>query len=85
MNRRALLRKISRGHYRNVKFNDFIKFIEGFGFRLRRIKGSHHIYTHSEIPGYLNLQPEGGEAIPYQLRQFLRLVEKYELQLQEKK
>ena len=56
---------------------------EGFGFKLSRVKGSHHILTHPAIPGLLNLQEVGGQAKPYQIRQLLRLVERYNVQLGE--
>jgi len=41
--------------------------------------GSHHIFVHGELSELLNLQNVGGEAKPYQIRQFLRLVERYNL------
>jgi len=57
--------------------------VEGFGFRLARVTGCHHIYTHPGIVELINLQEVGGEAKPYQVRQFLRLVELYNLTLEE--
>jgi len=65
----------------NVAFRDIVKLVEGFGFRLLRISGSHHIFAHPSIPELVNLQDVGGEAKPYQIRQFLRLVERYGLKL----
>jgi len=53
--------------------------VEGFGFRLARRSGSHHIYAHPRISELVNLQEVGGEAKAYQIRQFLRLVERYNL------
>jgi predicted RNA binding protein YcfA (HicA-like mRNA interferase family) len=55
--------------------------VEGFGFRRSRVAGSHHIYVHRDIPELVNLQNVDGEAKPYQVNQFLRLVEKYNLKL----
>ena len=81
MNRRRLLRRLSQGALRNVRFEDVAGLAEGFGFKLSRVKGSHHIFTHPAIPGLLNLQEVGGQAKPYQIRQLLRLVERYNLQL----
>ncbi len=57
--------------------------MEGFGFRLSRTEGSHHIFVHSEIPELLNLQEVGGQAKVYQIRQFLKLVERYSLKLED--
>jgi hypothetical protein len=38
--------------------------------------------VHPEVPELLNLQSAGGEAKPYQVRQFLRLVERYSLTME---
>ena len=53
------------------------------GFRLARINGSHHIFTHPEIKELVNLQNVGGQAKPYQIKQFLRLVERYDLRMED--
>ena len=57
--------------------------VEGFGFQLRRVSGSHHIFKHPQVPAIVNLQDEGGQAKPYQVRQFLKLVERYDLRLED--
>ena len=82
MNRRQLLRRLSQGAVQNVRFSDLTDLVEAFGFKLARTSGSHHIYAHSGIPELINLQEVRGEAKPYQIRQFLRLVERYNLQLE---
>jgi predicted RNA binding protein YcfA (HicA-like mRNA interferase family) len=53
------------------------------GFTLVRIKGSHHLLAHREVPELVNLQEVRGEAKPYQIRQALRLVERYDLELED--
>ncbi len=83
MDRRRLLRRLVRGNLHNVRFQDMVDLAQGFGFRLARIRGSHHIFIHPDLPELLNLQDEKGDAKPYQVRQFLRLVERYNLQLEE--
>jgi predicted RNA binding protein YcfA (HicA-like mRNA interferase family) len=85
MNRRKLLKRLSEGHLRNVAFGDMINMVEGFGFRLTRASGSHHIFTHPAISELVNLQEVKGEGKPYQIRQFLRLVERYNLKLEDEK
>jgi predicted RNA binding protein YcfA (HicA-like mRNA interferase family) len=65
----------------NVRFADLRKVVEAFGYRLDRTKGSHHIYEHPDATRPLNLQSCGGEAKPYQIRQFLRDVEEFHLTL----
>ena len=79
MNRRALLARLVRGEVRNVRFGDFQKLAEGFGFRFARQDGSHHIDTHPQVRELVNLQEVDGEAKPYQIRQVLRLIERYNL------
>jgi predicted RNA binding protein YcfA (HicA-like mRNA interferase family) len=79
--RRLFLRILNRS--RNVAFGDMVNLIQGFGFRLSRTRGSHHIFTHPDIPELLNLQEMGGQAKPYQIRQFLKLVERYNLRLED--
>jgi predicted RNA binding protein YcfA (HicA-like mRNA interferase family) len=82
MKRRKLLRRIVI-NMKNVKFNDFLNLVEGFGFKLDRTSGSHHIFKHPEIAELINLQEVNGEAKPYQIKQFLRLTERYDLSLED--
>jgi hypothetical protein len=44
---------------------------KSFGFRQRRVSGSHYIYTHPQVPRPLSLQPRNLAAKPYQISQFL--------------
>jgi len=60
-----------------------VNLVEGFGFVQARVGGSHHIFSHPDLTEMLNLQDVGGEAKPYQIRQFLRLVERYDLKLED--
>lgn len=47
---------------------------------LDRTRGSHHVFVHPDIAELLSIQPrKDGKAKPYQLRQFLKLVEEYSL------
>ena len=81
MNRKKLLRRLGTGSLRNVAFNDFMDLMLGFGFRLDRVSGSHHILIHPGIKEIINVQNVRGQAKPYQIRQFLRVVERYNLSL----
>ena len=58
-----------------------VNLAEGLGFRQQRVSGSHHIFVHPEVPELVNLQNVSGEAKPYQIRQLLRLVERYNLDI----
>ena len=83
MNKKKLLLKIINNP-KNVNFKDFTLIIESFGFLIARRKGSHYIYKNDEICEIINIQNFNGEAKPYQIKQFLSLVEKYNLKLGEK-
>lgn len=83
MRRRALLKRLAQGALHNVSFADLRSLAEGFGFRLQRVSGSHHVFTHPGIPEQVNLQEVRGEAKPYQIRQLLRLIERYNLRLED--
>lgn len=82
MNERKTLQRILSGS-RNIRFVQMTALVEAFGFHLARIQGSHHIFVHPEIPELVNLQQVKGEAKPYQIRQFLKLVERYDLELED--
>ena len=82
MDPERLLARLARGDLANISFSDMRRLVESFGFELRRTRGSHHIFVHPEVPELLNLQEVRGEAKPYQIRQFLRLVERYALSLE---
>ncbi len=50
MNRERLFQRLAQGALQNVAFRDMAKLVEGFGFRLVRVTGSHHIFAHSMLP-----------------------------------
>ncbi|GMQ98357.1 MAG: type II toxin-antitoxin system HicA family toxin [Acidimicrobiia bacterium] len=81
MRPRRLLERLNDGHLRDATFRDVLKFAEALGFRVSRVRGSHHILTHERIHEQLNLQDAGGEAKPYQIRQLLDLIRQYDLEL----
>lgn len=83
MNRRKILQKILGGS-KNVRFSDMVNLVQGFGFTLARTDGSHHIFTRPDIPELVNLQNIKGKAKIYQIRQFLKLIERHNLKLKEK-
>jgi len=82
MKKRKMLKKILMS-MKNVSFKDMQLLAEYYGFDLDRINGSHHIYVHPKIEELVNIQNVKGKTKPYQIRQFLSLVERYNLQLGE--
>ena len=65
----------------NVRFGELTTIANAFGFRLVRVSGSHHIFSHRDVPGMLNLQDVDGKAKPYQVKQFLDFIERNNLQM----
>lgn len=64
-----------------MRFRDFQRVLQAFGFHLDRIKGSHHVYNHPLVPRPLSIQPRRGMAKPYQVDQFLDNVEEFGLKI----
>ncbi len=81
MNKQKLLAKALVGS-RNLRFTEVVALAKAFGYRLARTKGSHHIFVHPKIKELINLQEVGGKAKPYQVRQLLDIVERYNLPLE---
>lgn len=83
MKPRKLLQRLQTSQT-NVRFADLERLARAMGFALVRQSGSHRIYQHAgHADARLNLQDVGGQAKPYQVRQFLALVEEYNLTLAE--
>ncbi len=80
MKPRKTLEKILSGS-RNIAFSDMVSLVEALGFRLKRIRGSHHMFSHPGIRELINLQPDGGQAKPYQIQEVLKRIEEFNLSL----
>ena len=46
---------------------------------MRKGKGSHFIFTHLGVEELLNFQNVKGKAKPYQVKQLIKIIEKYGL------
>ncbi|MBI5788808.1 MAG: type II toxin-antitoxin system HicA family toxin [Candidatus Schekmanbacteria bacterium] len=74
-----LLEQILRGASdANISFPDVCQLLQKLGFD-KRMRGSHHIFTKSGVVEILNLQPKGGKAKPYQVKQIRHMIVKYKL------
>jgi predicted RNA binding protein YcfA (HicA-like mRNA interferase family) len=59
-----------------LKFRELIMLLEASGFVRERSQGtSHTIYKHPEISGHMNIQSDGADAKPYQVKQFLVMID----------
>lgn len=83
MDSARLLDRIARGHLANIAFSDFARLLAHLGFVRRRTTGSHHVYAHPNCPGLVNIQEVNGQAKAYQVKQVWRLVERYNLRLED--
>ena len=60
----------------NVKFQDFVTWIEDNGFTLDRVKGSHHIFVHPTIENPINAQKKkDGTAKACQVKQAIKIID----------
>lgn len=62
----------------NIAFDDLCGLLKSLGFQ-ERIRGSHHIYTKNGVEEILNIQPRGGKAKPYQVKQARSIIVRYKL------
>ena len=84
MDPERLLERIGEGKYQNVAFRDLCRLVEAVGFSLDRTEGSHFVFVHPRVPRSLPLQALRGKAKDYQVRQVRQLIERYNLELEER-
>jgi predicted RNA binding protein YcfA (HicA-like mRNA interferase family) len=80
VNPRKLLQK-ALSSPASLRFAEACALAGAFGFHLSRVSGSHHIFARQGVRELVNLQEVGGKAKPYQVKQLLELVERYNLSL----
>jgi predicted RNA binding protein YcfA (HicA-like mRNA interferase family) len=71
-----------RAGSRDLRFSDVTRLVEVLGFRLARVNGSHHIFVHRSVQELVNLQSVQGRCKPYQVKQVLDLIDRYNLKLE---
>ncbi|HSD57293.1 MAG TPA: hypothetical protein VLB04_03845 [Methanotrichaceae archaeon] len=79
MDKRDLLEEL-KANPKKVRFTRVCQIAEAFSFQTRKGTGSHRVYYRDGVREILNFQNEGGLAKAYQVRQFIKIVEKYNLQ-----
>lgn len=62
----------------NVAFSDLCGLLLYLGFD-ERTKGSHHIFRRDGVEERINLQRDGSNAKPYQVRQVRQMIVRYGL------
>jgi len=64
----------------NLSFEDACSLAECIGFEFKRQKGDHKIFKNPKLKNeIINLQNVSGKAKPYQVKQLLKIIEKYNL------
>ena len=66
----------------NFAFDDLCFVLERAGFTRRAGRGSHCIFFHDGVAEIVNIQPRGGQAKPYQVRQVRDLLLKYQFDIE---
>jgi len=61
-----------------IGFDDLCSLLESLGFD-KRVKGSHHLFRKAGVEERINLQREGNNAKPYQVKQVRAVILKYKL------
>lgn len=73
----------ARNNPAGLRFSELQRLSEAAGFVLDRINGDHFVYVRHGIADIINLQPiKGGKAKPYQVRQVLALIDKYDIEIE---
>jgi len=76
-----LLAQVLSGHAdASIRFTELCALLQRLGFTMR-VKGSHHSLRRQGVVERIVLQPRGGLAKPYQVRQVRRILVKYQLTL----
>jgi predicted RNA binding protein YcfA (HicA-like mRNA interferase family) len=61
-----------------ISFDELCRCLRHLGF-VERVRGIHHIFTRSDIEEIINLQPKGGKAKVYQVKQVRNVILRYRL------
>lgn len=75
---KALKKVLAGTRDNNVSFGELCSVMRELGFA-ERVRGSHRIFTRFGVAEIINLQPQGGMAKRYQVRQVRELIRRYGL------
>lgn len=76
---KLLLKLLSGNADNNFSFDDLRNVLIHFDFIERTTGGSHRIFYRDGIDEIINIQPKGGKAKPYQVKQVRLVILKYKL------
>ena len=75
---KTLRRLLSGTSDAGIRFDDLCHLLESLSFE-KRIRGSHHLFRKAGVEERINLQREGNNAKPYQVKQVRAVILKYRL------
>jgi predicted RNA binding protein YcfA (HicA-like mRNA interferase family) len=78
-----LLTRILAGNVANISLTDLIGLLAALGFTEIGGKGSHRVFARPGVTELVNLQEDGRQAKPYQVRQIAALIRRYSLELED--
>ena len=78
MDKQRIYEKLKRAAA-NIRFEEICGYAVDFGFTYKGGKGSHRIFVKEDVRERLNFQNVKGMAKPYQVRQFIKMIENYNL------
>ena len=62
----------------SIRFDDLCSLLENLEFE-KRVKGGHHMFRRAGVEDKINLQRDGNNAKPYQVRQVRTVLLKHKL------
>jgi predicted RNA binding protein YcfA (HicA-like mRNA interferase family) len=75
---KLLVRVLSGASDAGIRFDDLRRLLLTLGFE-ERVRGSHHLFVRPGVEELINLQREGKNAKPYQVRQVRAVIVRYGL------
>ena len=76
--KKVLQRVLSGTSDASIGFDDLCQLLLNLGFETR-VRGSHHLFRRAGVQDKVNLQREGHEAKPYQVKQVRAVILRYGL------
>lgn len=73
---KLLARVLSGRSDANIRLRDLRSLLLWLGFE-ERVRGSHHIFVREDVDELINLQRDGSDARPYQVRQVREILVRY--------
>ncbi len=82
MNRQERTRRriLGGGSDASIRFDELRSLLRNLGSD-ERVRGSHHIFRKAGVAERINLQRDGGQAKPYQVRQVRQVILKYTMEV----